>query len=509
MPPAVPCPNVIGDDCNESIANVFCFGAFADRHSGVVYNDLTGNFPFVLFDGSVCFLVMYHYKANAILAMPIAGLDDHSIFNANKANFDKLAQKGFKPKLNIMDNQTTKHIKTFLTEEECKLQLVALHNHRVNAAERTIQTFKDAFISALATTNCDFSLQLWDKLMPQVINTLNMMRASRIDPSKLTYKVLYELYDWNRYPLAPLGCKAVVYKDGDTRGLWALRGIDGWYLGPSMDHYRCNLYYIPETRGYHVLGSTKLFPQHCQLPNMTPHQHFQALTDELTADTDQASMTPKGRQILSLLQDHIPTLLAPPPTAEEQRVNDKIVQEAEQRVINDSPIITVPRITDAPGIIKARNPTAKRNLKEMPCVHCWVMQNNTPGIVASPVAPAPYVSIPSGMNQRIVTRHAINLLTANKREACNLAFTPTTLLPSVVERDPPHFEHFACPMVHPITGETISSYKKLMHNPAKAKTWQTAFGKDFSGMAQGDNKTGQKGTNAMFVMTHDEIRHVL
>ncbi len=28
-------------------------------------------------------------------------------------------------------------------------------------------------------------------------------------------------------------------------------------------------------------------------------------------------------------------------------------------------------------------------------------------------------------------------------------------------------------------------------------------------MAQGDNKMGQKGTNAMFVMTHEEIQHVL
>jgi hypothetical protein len=28
-------------------------------------------------------------------------------------------------------------------------------------------------------------------------------------------------------------------------------------------------------------------------------------------------------------------------------------------------------------------------------------------------------------------------------------------------------------------------------------------------MCQGDNKMGQKGTNAMFVMTHNEIAHVL
>ncbi len=63
-------PNIITDD-DESIANVFCYGTFADKRSGVVYNDLTGNIPFVSFDGSVCFLVIYHYEANAILATPI------------------------------------------------------------------------------------------------------------------------------------------------------------------------------------------------------------------------------------------------------------------------------------------------------------------------------------------------------------------------------------------------------------------------------------------------------
>jgi hypothetical protein len=61
-------------------------------------------------------------------------------------------------------------------------------------------------------------------------------------------------------------------------------------------------------------------------------------------------------------------------------------------------------------------------------------------------------------------------------------------------------------MVHPMTGEAMSSYKKLMHDPATAKIWQTTFGKDFGGMAQGNNKTGQRGTNAMFVMTHEEIQ---
>jgi hypothetical protein len=66
-------------------------------------------------------------------------------------------------------------------------------------------------------------------------------------------------------------------------------------------------------------------------------------------------------------------------------------------------------------------------------------------------------------------------------------------------------QQIAMPMVHPTTGKTISSYKCLMHDPDTLEVWQTAFGKDFGGIAQGDNKTGQRGTNSIFVMTHDEI----
>ncbi len=48
-----------------------------------------------------------------------------------------------------------------------------------------------------------------------------------------------------------------------------------------------------------------------------------------------------------------------------------------------------------------------------------------------------------------------------------------------------------------------------MHNLATAENWQIAFGKDFGGIAQGDNKTGQKDTNTMFVMTHNKIAHTI
>jgi hypothetical protein len=63
-------------------------------------------------------------------------------------------------------------------------------------------------------------------------------------------------------------------------------------------------------------------------------------------------------------------------------------------------------------------------------------------------------------------------------------------------------------MVHPTTGITISSYKCLMHNPTTAEIWQTAFGKDFGGMAPSNEKPGQKGMTSIFIMIHLEIAKI-
>ena len=84
-----------------------------------------------------------------------------------------------------------------------------------------------------------------------------------------------------------------------------------------------------------------------------------------------------------------------------------------------------------------------------------------------------------------------------------MPYIPTKLLPTTA--NPTNFEYYVMPMVHPVTGETILSYKKLMKDPVMAETWQTDFGKDFGGLCQGDNKTGTVRTDAIFVMTPQDV----
>jgi hypothetical protein len=135
---------------------------------------------------------------------------------------------------------------------------------------------------------------------------------------------------------------------------------------------------------------------------MTPHQHFRALTDELTEHTAQANNTPKGWCLLKLLGTRIKTLLHPPPILEEQRViaeRQHKAREAEQRVIDDSPIISIPQITDVLPVMLTCNPTAKQTLRTTPQLHRRVTCNNTPGILPVPnvITPTP---MPTATNSR-------------------------------------------------------------------------------------------------------------
>ncbi len=141
------------------------------------------------------------------------------------------------------------------------------------------------------------------------------------------------------------------------------------------------MYFIPETRAYQILGSTELFPQHCQLPNLTPHQHFCALTNELVDSTAIASAAPKGQQLIKLLQHNITKVLNPSNILEEQRVNEQMINKEQQRVIDDIMILTVPCMTDAPWMMQSQNPTAKRALTATPRLHQHVTWNNMPGAV--------------------------------------------------------------------------------------------------------------------------------
>lgn len=58
----------------------------------------------------------------------------------------------------------------------------------------------------------------------------------------------------------------VVHEESDKRGTWQLHGINGWYVGPAINHYQCWRTYITSTRAERIADTVQFFPHGTCMP---------------------------------------------------------------------------------------------------------------------------------------------------------------------------------------------------------------------------------------------------
>jgi hypothetical protein len=109
-------------------------------------------------------------------------------------------------------------------------------------------------------------MHLWDRLLPQAVITLNMLRTSRINPKLSASKHIDGQYDFNRATMAPPGARIIAHETPSRRRTWAPHGQDGWYIGLALDHYRCYTVCINKTRGERAVETVDFFPENFKLP---------------------------------------------------------------------------------------------------------------------------------------------------------------------------------------------------------------------------------------------------
>jgi hypothetical protein len=125
---------------------------------------------------------------------------------------------------------------------------------------------KNTLLLPLATVDMLCPLQLWDKFLPQVELTLNLLRFSRCNPRVSANQELYDPFNFNKMPLAPLGTNTLVNNNPPTRAPWAPHATDGFYVGPANNHYHCLCFYIPSTWSFCFTDTWRLYSAHCQVP---------------------------------------------------------------------------------------------------------------------------------------------------------------------------------------------------------------------------------------------------
>ncbi len=163
--------------------DMFCFAALVDLHMGTMYTDLTSAFPVCSFKNMQYLFVAYIYNLNATLVHAMPCKNNAAMIAAFSNIFSTLAAHGYAPTLNVMDNKCSKVVEAHIKANKMNVHLVPPHNHCVNAAERSIATFKEHFIAGLATVNKNCSLQLWDEFLPHIKLTLNLLHFLDASPA--------------------------------------------------------------------------------------------------------------------------------------------------------------------------------------------------------------------------------------------------------------------------------------------------------------------------------------
>ena len=131
-------------------------------------------------------------------------------------NDTRLRRVGIIPKKHILD--VSESLKTIIQDEyKMKIELVSPGTHRRNAAEVAIRNFNAHFLSVLSRTAQDFPPSLWDRVLPQAEITINILRQSNETPNVLAYAHLSGPFDYNKFPLEPMGMSVKMYKNRQKR----------------------------------------------------------------------------------------------------------------------------------------------------------------------------------------------------------------------------------------------------------------------------------------------------
>jgi hypothetical protein len=169
------------------------------------HSNQTGCFPATLSSGNQYIMELVEVDGNYIDAEPMKNRSAGSMEKAYLALWKQITESGsIKPMTHILDNEASAELKEAI-KKNCTIQLVPPDNHRRNLAERVIQTFKNHFKAILAGVDNSFPMRLWEKLLPQTVLTLNLLRQSNISPTVSAYQYVQGSFNYNKMPLAPMG----------------------------------------------------------------------------------------------------------------------------------------------------------------------------------------------------------------------------------------------------------------------------------------------------------------
>ncbi len=141
-----------------------------------IFSDQTGQFLTHSQQGNKYIMVMVEIDSNAILVEPMKSRKDEEMIRAYNSLLLRLKRASIVPKKQVLNNKVSDNMKNHI-RDMCKfdMELVPPGCHQHNAAKVAICNFKAHFLSVLAGVADNFPPSLWDRLLPQIEITINLI----------------------------------------------------------------------------------------------------------------------------------------------------------------------------------------------------------------------------------------------------------------------------------------------------------------------------------------------
>jgi hypothetical protein len=407
------------------------------------------------------------------------------MIKAYLALWNQLTATGvIKPTTHLLDNKVSAELKAEI-KKNCTIQLAPPDNHRQNLAERATQIFKCHFKAIIAGVDESFPMRLWDKLLPQIVLTLNLLRQSNNAPKVSLYQYVHGNFDYNKMPLAPMGCAVQLFKSRDRHGTWAEHATNGWYYGTSTEHYRCHRIYVKKKKSKRI--SDRVFFKHKYVMQPTLMQ-----ADIIVKAINDLAHALKGRkntkgiaqiEALEKIDEILNNLAKTSTTKAKQFTFDKATAPPHETSPTTQATVPTPRTITRPSITSAiiDKPITETSTLRVQATN----EEPTVNKIPPPRVQAKPTKEPS-LQQAKICLHICKATTNRAR----LQQHYTRQLRQQEQRERIQLIH------NKDTGEFLN-YHQLICDPKHLRVWSKSAANEFERLAQG--VCGQvKGTNIIF-----------
>ena len=272
-----PAPLSISDDDGHIWSYSFALPIPPDV---TVHADFKGPHPIPSARGHTHILVMV-YKNYSHLE-PAKGVNGASMADAYARGLAFYAARGVAGDQQHlrMDNVTSPELRALLAKRHVaghplQIEYVPPNVHRANRAEKAIQFFEASLLSVMAGAHPDYPQDQWDLSLPQLETQMAHLVPWGSDSAISAYHGLYgKRYDFKKHPFAPFGMAVSKQVDRNIRGSFGAKAKPGFFIGPSLDHYRTyRLLVRDKSKRWTVLNDCRmaLHPHTpLRLPRLTP-----------------------------------------------------------------------------------------------------------------------------------------------------------------------------------------------------------------------------------------------